>query len=47
MIQAIFVISGLCANIHVADKPDEMLASDAKFISGHNPTITRDSPANN
>jgi hypothetical protein len=37
---------GLCANVGVADKPDEMLASDAKFTSGHNPTVSRDSPAN-
>ena len=33
------------ANV-VLDKPDETLASDAKFISGHNPTMGQDSPAN-
>ncbi|KAK3714195.1 mitochondrial glycerol-3-phosphate dehydrogenase [Vermiconidia calcicola] len=29
------------------DKPGETLESDSKFISGHNPTVGRDSPANN
>jgi len=28
------------------DKPDEMLASDSKFVSGHNPTVGKDSAAN-
>ena len=28
------------------DKPDETLASDAKFISGHNPMMGGDSGAN-
>ncbi|KAK4610326.1 Glycerol-3-phosphate dehydrogenase, mitochondrial [Fulvia fulva] len=28
------------------DKPDEILDSDSKMLSGHNPTIGRDSPAN-
>ena len=28
-------------------QPDERLESDAKFISGNNPTIGRESPANN
>jgi hypothetical protein len=34
------------ANCGVTDKPDEMLESDAKFISGHNPTVEKDSAAN-
>ena len=29
-----------------ADKPDETLASDSKFISGHNPTVGKESAAN-
>lgn len=29
-----------------ADKPDEMLASDSKLVSGQNPTIGVDSPVN-
>lgn len=28
------------------DKPDETLASDSKFRSGHNPQISIDSPVN-
>jgi len=28
------------------DKPDEILSSDAQMISGHNPTLGKDSPAN-
>lgn len=40
------LILEIFADVVRADKPDEMLASDAKFISGRNPTMGQDSPAN-
>ena len=36
----------LVADHEGADKPDEMLASDSKVVSGHNPTVGKDSAAN-
>jgi len=37
---------GIALNRGLADKPEELLASDSKYAQGHNPVVGRDSPAN-
>jgi hypothetical protein len=36
----------MSTELTTTDKPDEVLASDASMNAGHNPTISKNSPAN-